>query len=52
MKDIDKFIPIEEGKRALEFLRKVDLANVNFVAIKKYTDVLAKCGFTGGEFGA
>lgn len=50
MNDFDKFIPIREGKQALEFLKNVNLANVDYEEIKKHTDVLVRCGFTGGEF--
>ena len=52
MEDFDKFIPVEDGKRSLEFLRNADLATTDYADIKKHTDILARCGFTGGELGA
>lgn len=41
-------IPIDDGKRALEFLRSADLKKVPFLRIKEQTDILVRCGFSVG----
>jgi len=43
-------IPVEEGKRALDFLRNADLEKTEFEEIKKKTDILVRCGFAAGDF--
>jgi hypothetical protein len=42
-------IPVTEGRESLEYLRSADLSTESFEEIKKHTDVLVRCGFSGGE---
>src|SRR5690606_26849545 len=45
----DPVIPYEEGRIALDFLKTADLERVDFSVVKKRTDILVRCGFSGGE---